>query len=80
MPRHDDHFERGVLALELLQELEAVAVGQDQIHQGEGEFPLGHLTEGRHDVPGHPDVIALTFENDPQPIGDRGLVVYQEDA
>ncbi len=78
--RHDDHFERRILALELLQELEAVAIGQDQVHQGESEFPLGHLAEGRDAVPGHPDVIALTFEDDSEPVGDRGLVVYKEDA
>ena len=70
----------GSLALSSSQEVEAVAVGQDQVDEGEGELPLGHLTEGRHTVRGHSDVIPLTFEDDSKPVGDRGLVVYQEDA
>jgi hypothetical protein len=79
-PCHDDHFEGRVLALELLEELKAIAVGQDEVDQGQRELALRHLAHGGYAVAGHPDVIALRFEDHPEPLGDSRLVVHQKDA
>ena len=55
VPRHDDHFEGRILALELLEELEAIAVGQNEVDQGSANSRPSSGQAKR--CAGHPDVL-----------------------
>ena len=74
----DEHFERRIASLQLSGELQPVAVGQHQIHDGgvrvaldEGAQRLPHASGGAHTV-------AFALERHAKAVGDRLLVVDDE--
>ena len=80
VPGHDDDLDRRVLGLEQPQQVEAVAVGQDQVHDGQGELAGLHAEHGADRVARGLDVVALALEGQAEILGDDRLVIDDEDA
>ena len=78
--RHDDDLERGILALEQPQQMEAIPIGQHQIHEGQGEFPVLDPEHGGHGARGRLDLVPLALEDQPEVVGDDGLVIDDENC
>ena len=68
------------LPLQQPQEVQAVPVGQHQIHEGQGEFPVLDLEHGAHGAGRRLDLVPLALEDQPQVVGDDGLVVDNENS
>ena len=67
-------------AFEIYQEVQAVAVRQDEVDDGEGELARLHTEHGADGVGRGLDVVALTLERQAEVLRDDGLVVDDQDA
>src|SRR5262249_26409982 len=76
---HDD-FHRRVPRLQLARERESVAVRQHQVHDGRLHVRLRDRGQRRANAAGEADAHAFGFERETQAIGDRRLVVDDEDG
>src|SRR5437773_2490743 len=74
-----DHLDRGVASPELPREVEAVAVREHQVHDRGLGLALREGGERVPHVPGRAHRVALALEREPEPVGDRLLVVDHED-
>jgi hypothetical protein len=80
VPGHDDDLDRRILRLQQAQQVEAVAIGQDQVHDAEGEFSGFHPEHRPDGIPRRFNVIALALEGQAQILGDDRFVIHDEDA
>src|SRR3989441_475256 len=74
-----DHLERGVAPPELPREVETVAVREHQVHDRGLGLALREGGERVPRAPGRVHRVALALEREPEPVGDRLLVVDDED-
>src|SRR5207247_2140628 len=76
----DDQLDRRIAALQLPRELEAVAVGEHEVDDGRVRVALGERAQRFADAARRPYAVALALEREPEPVGDRLLVVDDQDA
>jgi hypothetical protein len=74
----DEHLEGWIAPLELTRELQAVAVGQHQVHDGRVRIALDERPQRLAHASGRAHAVALALERHAQPVGDRLLVVDDE--
>src|SRR5437870_144633 len=74
-----DHLDRGVASSELPRQVEAVAVREHQVHDRGVGLVLAEGGERVAHAPGRAHRIALALEREPEAVGDRRLVVDDED-
>src|SRR5262249_52904603 len=74
----DEDLERGIAPLQLTGELQAVAVGQHQIHDRGVRIALAERAQRLAHAAGRAHAVALALERHAQAIGDGLLVVDDE--
>ena len=75
----DEHLEGRIAPLELPGELQPIAVGEHQIHDGRVRIALDDRAQRLPHASGRAHAVALALECQAEPVGDRLLVVDDED-
>ena len=75
----DEHLEGRIAPLELARELQTVPVGQHQVDDGRVRITLDDCAQRLAHAPGRAHAVALALERQAETVGDRLLVVDDED-
>src|SRR5581483_8435724 len=78
--RHDDRADLVVLGVQLVQDLNAAALGHAQIHEHQIGWLTGHKRKNLGAAAGLRDFIAFTLQQSLQQLADLGIVVRNEHA
>src|SRR5262249_50287357 len=80
VPRHDDDLEGRILALHEPEQVQPIAVREDQVDQRQRELALLEPEHRADGAGGRFDFVALALEDQPQAVGYERLIVDDEDA